>query len=116
MPEPPEGMTAPEVTAWWRVMPSIVALGTATEADTPALRLLVETLATADTAKRQLDHDGLVLVNASGAPRTHPAAGVMEKARSQAERMLSNFGLHPKARNAVPAAADVGEENPFNGL
>jgi len=109
-------MTSAEKTAWGRVLPSIIALGTATAADIPALRLLAETMATADQAKKQIDRDGLVLMNAAGGPRTHPAQQAMDKARTQAERLMGHFGLHPRARNAVPAAAGGAEQNDFDNI
>jgi P27 family predicted phage terminase small subunit len=115
VPKPPVGMTSAEKTAWGRFMPSIVALGTATAADIPALRLLAETLATADQAKKQLDRDGLVLMNAAGGARSHPALEALGKARAQAERLMGHFGMYPRARNAVPAASDPGR-NDFDDI
>jgi len=113
VPPPPAGASERVRLAWSEVAPLIQSAGTLTAADLPALRLLAESLATAALAQETIDREGITVQSGNGSVKPHPALNAMDKARSQAHRLLNDFGLTPKARNYVSPAPTDNRNNPF---
>jgi len=98
-------------------MPALVELGTACACDLRAFELLCECLSTERELRAVLRREGLTIPGADGNQKTHPAAKLLETSRSQAHRLLADFGLTPRGRQAVdvpPPASRV--PNPFDDL
>jgi P27 family predicted phage terminase small subunit len=99
-PRPPPHLSASARAEWTWLVKACVDLGTIIEADTRALALLAETLATETELRAQVAKDGYTYV-ADGNRRANPAAKLLEAARNQSSRMLANFGLDPRSRQSV---------------
>ena len=108
-PPPPPGMSSEAALQWRWLARATVSVGTLTRADTKALELLSNVLATEAQARALLTREGLTIMAGSGGRKSHPAAKVAEAARAQATRLLEHFGLTPKSRQSVelpPSRAD----------
>ncbi len=115
-PSPPEHLTSLAQTEWDRLAPLICEQRTMTQADLRGFELLCETLGTAQLAQDAIARDGLTL-GVQGKVRAHPATKILEAARSQATRLLIEFGLTPRSRAHVEPTSDAGDDkNPFAGL
>ncbi len=98
----------------WKVLASVlVELGTICKADLRALEMLCEILADASRLQKMVNIEGLLLETGTGGKKANPAVKSLETARNQAERMLANFGLYPKARNYVSRAPEPEGPNSF---
>src|SRR5919202_2961857 len=103
-PPPPATLTDAGTAEWKRLAPIAHRLGTLCAADLRAFELLCMTLATAAEAEATIRREGMTLPTGSGGTRAHPAIRIMEGSRAQAARLLIEFGLTPRARNAVEPA------------
>jgi P27 family predicted phage terminase small subunit len=112
-PPPPKYLSRGAKTQWRRVVPAIFRLGVLTEADVTALALLSETLATAEEARVIVDREGFAVSTADGGAKPHPAARIMETARSQVLQLFDRFGLSPRARQSVDVNPDRAAPNKF---
>jgi P27 family predicted phage terminase small subunit len=101
---------------WERILPVLVRLGTATVADVRALELCCEALASEKALREVLEVEGLLVQGGSGGMKAHPALKALETTRSQAHRLLSDFGLTPRGRQHIDAIPPVRSENPFAAL
>lgn len=102
---------------WKRMAPVAVRLGTLTEADLRAFELLCEMLETEARARETLEFAGSYSVpTADGGQKPHPAVRIMETARNQAHRLLSDFGLTPRGRGQVSRAAEADNGGWDDGL
>jgi P27 family predicted phage terminase small subunit len=114
-PMAPQELTELARTEWQRLAPLVCASRTLAGTDLRALALLCETLATSTLAQQTLTRDGLTIAH-EGHVRAHPCVKIVEAARAQATRLLIEFGLTPRARGHVEAAADATPDNPFARL
>jgi P27 family predicted phage terminase small subunit len=113
-PSPPVHLSSRARAEWDRLAPVAHALGTLTEADLRAFELLTETLASEAEARETVACGGLAVPTRDGGLKPHPGVKIMECARAQAHRLLSDFGLTPRGRQGVdttpprkPTAADA---------
>jgi len=91
----------------------MVLIGRLTGADLRALELLCETLASEGEARAVVAREGFTVPTADGGQKPHPAVRIMETARNQAHRLLADFGLTPKGRQAVDTTPPPDPDNPF---
>jgi len=105
-PEPPATLSAGAAAEWRELAPAAVWLGTLAGTDLRAFALLTETLATEAAARAELAIGGMTVAMAGdgGGRKSHPAVRIMETARTQATRLLAEFGLTPRGRAGVDTA------------
>jgi P27 family predicted phage terminase small subunit len=103
-PEPPPRLSEKAQGEWRILAPIVTQLGVLTAADMRAFQLLCECLGTAAEAEDMLREEGMTLPTVGGGTRAHPAIKAMEIARNQAARLMTEFGLTPKGRQAVDIA------------
>lgn len=103
LPPPPGDLSEVAKQEWRGLGKHLVEAGMLAELDLPTLRLCVECIATARKAERVLDEEGLIVEGSNGARKAHPAAVVMNAARSQARALLFDLGCGPRARNSASA-------------
>jgi P27 family predicted phage terminase small subunit len=117
-PRPPADLSEEARKHWSKLAPICMRLGVLGEADLVAFRLLTETLGTASAAEAAIKADGITVTAGSGGKKAHPALKMLETARNQATRMLIEFGLTPRARQAVglPAGPRVGGTSRWSAL
>jgi P27 family predicted phage terminase small subunit len=115
-PLPSESLSDGAVTEWEWLAPVLVSMGLLTFADLRALALLCETLATATALEDTIRCEGFTIAAATGGHKAHPALKALETTRNAAHRMLSDFGLSPKARKYVQKAPTSKEDNPWANL
>jgi P27 family predicted phage terminase small subunit len=99
--DPPQSLSDYARQEWAQLMPALVELGTACACDLRALELLCECLSTERELREVLRREGLTIPGADGNQKTHPAAKLLETSRSQAHRLLADFGLTPRGRQGV---------------
>jgi len=112
-PRPPTSLSAAARAEWRTLAPILVAMGTLRGADLRALRLLCETLASAESFAATIAKEGVAVPAGSGSVKTHPAVQALATARAQARGLLADFGLTPRARESVAAAPGGREPNPY---
>lgn len=113
-PPPPDTLSSAAARQEWEaLMPTAVALGTVCRADLRAFEMLCETLASATELQEIIRADGLLIPCANGGKKPHPAQRSLETARTQAHKLMVEFGLTPKARNYVKRAPEPREESGF---
>ena len=112
-PLPSESLSDGAVTEWEWLAPVLVSMELLTFADLRTLALLCETLATATALEDTIRREGFTIAAATGGHKAHPALKALETTRNAAHRMLSDFGLSPKARKFVQKAPGAKRDNPF---
>ncbi|MGC1412833.1 MAG: P27 family phage terminase small subunit [Acetobacteraceae bacterium] len=100
-PDPPANLSKSAATEWRELAPQAVWLGTLAGSDLRAFALLCETLATEGAARAILAVQGMTVRAGDGGCKSHPASRTLEAARSQAARLLAEFGLTPRGRAAL---------------
>ena len=100
-PAPPPTLSPRGMAEWHRIAPAACGLGTVMAADLRALELLCEALAVESEARETVQREGFVTMAGSGGVKPHPALRVAENARTQASKLLSDFGLTPRGREGV---------------
>ena len=98
VPPPPDGLSSGAVAEWVALAPVAIWLGTLASSDLRGFRLLCETLATEAKASLDVIAVGYSIATADGGLKSNPAVRVLEVARTQAARLLTDFGLTPKGR------------------
>jgi P27 family predicted phage terminase small subunit len=101
------------VAEWGALAPVLVDLELLTRADLRTLELCCETLATATALETTIRAEGFTIAAATGGQKSHPCLKALETTRNAALRMLSDFGLSPKARKFVQKAPGAKRDNPF---
>jgi P27 family predicted phage terminase small subunit len=89
---------------WAALAPLAIELGVLCKADLRAFQLLCEVLSSERELRDLLKKEGLTIPGADGNLKSHPAVSMLEKTRSQAHRLLADFGLTPKGRQSVDIA------------
>lgn len=110
---PPDSLSPNARIEWMALMPILVTAGTATPADLRAFEMLCEALATESELRATLKREGLTSRTADGGVKSHPAAKMLETARSQAHRLLGDFGLTPRGRQSVEIAPILKTDDPW---
>jgi P27 family predicted phage terminase small subunit len=109
-PKPPDTLSVGAKSEWEALAPVLVALGILTVADLRTLELLCETLSTATALEETIRIEGFTIAAATGGHKAHPALKALETTRNAACRMLSDFGLNPRARKFVERAPEKYKE------
>jgi len=112
-PLPPNTLSVGAVAEWGALAPVLVDLELLTRADLRTLELCCETLATATALETTIRAEGFTIAAATGGQKSHPCLKALETTRNAALRMLSDFGLSPKARKFVQKAPGAKRDNPF---
>lgn len=112
-PEPPASLSDGAAEHWRELAPLLVDLEILTEADLPALKLACKTLATVDALETAIHSEGFTIQAANGGRKAHPALKALETQRNAAARLLSDFGMSPKARKFVTKAPGRRADNPY---
>jgi P27 family predicted phage terminase small subunit len=115
-PEPPSTLSNGARLEWLKLAPVAVELGTITAGDLRSFELLVETLAGASELQSLVSAEGLLIPAANGEKKANPAQRSLETARTQAARLLTEFGMTPKSRNYVQRAEEPITEFVFSDL
>ncbi|MBC7944348.1 MAG: P27 family phage terminase small subunit [Burkholderiales bacterium] len=103
---PPPGNLSPAAAGEWNALADVLTRsGALVSSDLRPLELLCETLAT-ETVLRAILKNGLM----TGLNKAHPAFRMQITTRTLAARLLTDFGLTPKARQAVDFAPLPDEE------
>lgn len=106
-PPPPPGLSSAAAAEWARLAEVLVEVGSLTRADLRGLSMLCELLADVRDLEAQVRRDGYLVPAANGGTKGNPAAAALATARAQAHRMLSDYGLNPRARGSVDQAPDA---------
>jgi P27 family predicted phage terminase small subunit len=112
-PLPPDQLSEGAKAEWSILAPVCVELGVLTGGDLRALELMCEILGTETELRALLKNEGYVIAGAGNNSKGHPAVKLLESTRSQAARMLSEFGLTPKGRQGVDIRPRDGRLNSF---
>ncbi len=106
-PEPPAELSELAAAEWARILPILLRMRVATEADGAALALYCETFATWVKTGQRLRREGMIVLSAAGTAKTNPLYAVHAQARSDMLRILAEFGLTPSSRNRVSVTQDA---------
>ena len=112
--EPPGDLSADEQRIWATVFEDIAGSGVVTRLDRPGFRLLVETIADYEDARRTIQEEGPVAQGRDG-PKAHPRMPELTSARAEMHRLLAEFGMLPAQRSRVVAHVEA-EENPIEAI
>jgi len=112
-PQAPAHLSERARIEWKALAPVCCEMGTLTNADLRALELLCECLATESDLRETLKREGLTIPGAGANSKGHPATKLLESTRSQAVRLLCEFGLTPRGRLGVELAPAL-RASPFN--
>jgi P27 family predicted phage terminase small subunit len=110
VPVAPERLSARARAEWNALAKVCVQLGVLTGGDLRSLELLAEVLASEAELRALLAVEGFVIPGAGNNSKAHPATRLLADTRSQAARMLADFGLNPRARLGV----DIRPAETFN--
>ena len=100
-------MTAPDWLSsagseeWARIVPDLLAMGTATAADTVALGAYCEAVARLVKASELVAVAGLLLKDRDGTVRKNPAVAMARDAAGEVRLWCREFGLTPSARAGI---------------
>lgn len=117
LPAPPKGFTKWENDAWRELAGVVGPLRVMTEADVPAFRQLVVTLALAWQSRAALKKHGLtftVTTESGEVIRKRPEVEILLAAKKQLSTELSRFGLTPADREKVSALGKDGAGDPLD--
>jgi P27 family predicted phage terminase small subunit len=113
VPSPPDALSDGAKSVWADLAPLLVAGGTLTAADLPALALLARTLAAVFEYETIIRAEGATVPTGAGGVRPHPLIVALGPARSLARQMLGDFGLNPRSRQGVDAAPEAPNRDPL---
>lgn len=105
-PSPPDDLSPGAAVEWARLAGVLTEVGSLTRADLRGLAMLCELLADVRDLEAQVRRDGYLVPAANGGTKGNPASQALATARAQAHRMLSDYGLNPRARGSVDQAPD----------
>lgn len=106
LPEPPGWLSAGGRGEWDRIMPDLVAMGTAKQADSSALAAYCEAVALLATLAEVVARTGPLLVGADGAVHKNPAVSQFRDASASVRLWAREFGLTPSARQPLRVSVD----------
>jgi P27 family predicted phage terminase small subunit len=102
-PEKPAYLTPRASAEWDRVIPDLIAMGTAKAVDQGGLAAFCEAVALLGEVTAVLARDGLLVTGRDGSERRHPAAGLWRLASAECRQWAREFGLTPSARSELRA-------------
>ena len=97
----PMWLTPVAKTEWKRIVPKLIKLGVATEADQSALVGYCEAYARMREAAKDIQKRGVAMKNGNGTPIRNPAAGVFNDAVGTMMRIACEFGMTPASRTKI---------------
>ncbi len=97
-PPAPDYLSAAASLEWAKIAPAAVATGTLTDGDLRALALLCECLASESAMREVLGREGVTVATGNDGMKPHPCLRALETARTQAHKLMADFGLTPKSR------------------
>lgn len=100
-PGKPGWLSAGAAAEWDRVLPELVAMRTAREADAIALAAYCEAVARLRTASELVARSGLMLRDRDGVIRKNPAVAQARDASVEVRMWAREFGLTPSARQPL---------------
>lgn len=100
-PGKPGWLSAAASEEWDRVLPDLVTMGTAREADAMALAAYCEAVARLKTATELVSKAGLMLRDRDGDVRKNPAVSQARDASIEVRMWAREFGLTPSARQPL---------------
>lgn len=101
LPEMPDWLSGGAAEEWERVMPDLIAMGTASAADTIPLACYCEAVARFKVASDLVAKAGLMIRDRDGQVRKNPAVGQARDAAWEVLRWAREFGLTPAARQPL---------------
>ena len=104
LPEAPASLSDIARAEWAEVVPSLDAAGLLSRVDGRALAMYCHNVAEHEWAAATLEAEGRVNELESGFLQVHPAVGIGHRAREQAYRFLTEFGMTPSSRSRVVAS------------
>lgn len=107
VPKPPAGLSKAAAAEWAGLAGVLVEVGSLTRADLRNLALLAELLADITALEVDVRRDGYTLETQSGGRKANPAAQALQSARGLAHKLLTDFGLNPRARGSVDQAPEA---------
>ena len=100
-PTAPHGLSLGAQVEWNRILPSLLAMGTAKDIDAIALAGYCETVAVFHKLSTIVDIEGPILYGEDGIPRKNPAFGAMLAASHELRMWAREFGFTPSARTPL---------------
>ena len=97
-PTAPHGLSLGAQVEWNRILPSLLAMGTAKDIDAIALAGYCETVGVFHKLCTIVDIEGPILYGEDGIPRKNPAFGAMLAASHELRMWAREFGFTPSAR------------------
>ena len=86
---------------WKRICGELSLLGVLSQVDRGSLEIYCLSYSKWRKANKQLDKDGLTIVNSAGNLVRHPANAVCDASAAMCYKLLIEFGLTPAARTRV---------------
>lgn len=105
LPARPGWLSPRAVAEWDRIMPDLIAMGTAKAVDAAGLAAYAESVALLETLAAVLASSGPLLVGADGQVRKNPAVAQFRDASAAVRLWAREFGFTPAARQ--PLRIDV---------
>lgn len=104
-PQVPSDLSKDAKKLWREIAPVLAQKRVLTEGDLAALKLLCSSLSLEQVARETIEREGLTVDSVQGV-RAHPATRICQQARSEASRLLVEFGMTPRARQNVEAVPE----------
>ncbi|MFN2363171.1 MAG: phage terminase small subunit P27 family [Halarsenatibacteraceae bacterium] len=102
MPKKPRGVLLKEARQVWNdIAPILFDMGALDSIDYPTFAIMLEHYALAIRAAETIREEGLFRFDENGVQRKHPATQVLRDNSQQYRQYLKEFGLSPKAREAL---------------
>jgi len=102
----PMWLTPKAKTEWKRIVPKLIKLGVATEADQESLIAYCEACARLQEAVKDIQKNGITVTLKNGNPGKNPSVNVFNDAANTIMRISSEFGLTPASRPKIHGKAE----------
>lgn len=111
-PSEPDWLTAGGRAEWRRVMPDLIAMGTAKAVDASALAAYCEAVALLARLVGEVERDGPIVAGRDGdpGPRKNPAVPLLRDTSAAVRMWAREFGFTPSARQPLKV------EHTVNGM
>jgi P27 family predicted phage terminase small subunit len=100
-PAEPDWLTPGARAEWRRVMPDLIAMGTAKAVDASALAAYCESVALLAKLVGEVERDGVLATGREGNPVRNPAVGALRDASAAVRMWAREFGFTPSARQPL---------------
>jgi P27 family predicted phage terminase small subunit len=110
LPTEPDWLTAGAREEWRRVLPDLVAMGTAKAVDASALAAYCESVALLARLVREVEATGPIVAGRDGdpGPRKNPAVAMVRDASAAVRMWAREFGFTPSARQPLKVEHAIG--------